>query len=187
MGSENRRKYFRIEMKLPVRWHLLNEEEIRKVKNGMGSDLFRRGDLPTPIQEFLEQAASGSKEEQLYRSLQLVNNKLDFIIDQLLSKSAGNVPNWNDLVEISASGLKFTTEEPLHVGAYMKMYLIIPETYQYQIEFVAEVVRVSEDGNDFLVAAKIVEIYEEARDAIVRVVLEKQRKEIRRLRAHRED
>jgi hypothetical protein len=55
----------------------------------------------------------------------------------------------------------------------------MPKTLQYEMELIAEVVRVDEKGDSFINAARILVIEDEARDAIVQVVFQKQRKEIR--------
>ena len=187
MDTENRRGHFRVEIVMPVKWHTLNEEEIEIVKKGLGSKLFRQEGLPSPIDEFLEQATSGSKDEQLYRSLQLLNNKLDFIIDQLISKSDDVTPDQDNLIELSASGLKFTTRIKINTGSFLKMSLIVPGTVQYRLELIAEVLRVKELDNRFIIAAKIIFIDDDARDSIIKMVFQKQRMDIRRVKEGKEN
>ncbi len=179
MNPENRRKYFREELTVPARWQVLMDEEIKLVEKGMGSALFKSAGLPDPIDEFSEEADPGSKEEQLYRCLQLINNKLDFIIDQMFLKSIENPPNLDEVIEISGSGLQFRSKKRVKPGTLLKMSLIMPKTLQYEMELIAEVVRVDEKGDSFINAARILVIEDEARDAIVQVVFQKQRKEIR--------
>lgn len=187
MDPVNKRKYFRIETLLSVRWQILDEEETQLVKKGMGGTLLKGAGHPSPIDEFLEQVTPGSEEEHLYHCLQLINNKLDFIIGHILSKSTEDLSTQNDIIEISASGLKFATKETLQTGTFMKMNLIIPGTFQYQIDLIAEILRVEEKGKDFIVAARIVEIDEDARESIVKTVFEKQRRNIRSERIIKED
>ena len=179
MNPENRRKYFREELTVPARWQVLMDEEIKLVEKGMGSSLFKSADLPDPIDEFLEETVPGSKEEQLYRCLQLINNKLDFIIDQMFLKSTENPPNLDEVIEISGSGLQFRSKKHLKPGTLLKMSLIMPETLQYEMELIAGVVRVDEKDDSFINAARILVIEDETRDSIVQVVFQKQRKEIR--------
>ena len=187
MNDANRRNHFRAQILIPVKWRILSKGETKLVKNGMGSNLFREHGLPGPIEEILEQAPPGSNEEQMYRSLQLLNNKLDFIIEQVLSESIYRTSNRDEINDISASGLKFTSHERLDVGAFLKMDLIMPGTFQYQIELIAEVLRVEEKGGSFIIAARIVYIDEDARDSIVKTVFKKQRMDIRRLKGSPED
>ena len=149
----------------------------------MGAKLFRKGPLPSPIDEFLEEAVPGTTEEILYRCLRLINNKLDFIIDQIFSKSTEDDYFRDEVIEMSGSGLKFTSRNPLEAGRLLKMNLIILETLQYETELIAEVVRAEEKEDRFVIAAKLVEIDEDARDSIIKVLFKNQRKEIRMERA----
>ncbi|MFC1892403.1 PilZ domain-containing protein, partial [Thermodesulfobacteriota bacterium] len=139
-------------------------------------------ELPSPIDEYLEQVSPGSKDEQLFRAFQLINNKLDYIIEQIASNDLGSTGTQDDVIEISASGLKFVTREHLEPGSFLKMNLLMPGTFQYQMDFIAEVVRIEEIANGFITAAKFIQIKEEARDSIVKVVFQKQRKEIRNIK-----
>lgn len=187
MNHQNRRSNFRVELLLPVKWNILNEEEIEFVKKGLGNKLFKQEGLPSPIDEFLDQASPGSPEEQMYRSFQLLNNKLDFIIDQLISKSDDAGPGQDDLIELSASGLKFCTRTKISTGSFLKMSLIIPGAFQYRIELIAEVLRVKEQDNRFIIAAKIIFIEDDDRDSIVKMVFQKQRMDIRKIKAVKEN
>ena len=164
---------------MPVMWRPLKGDEIDLLKNGMGSTLLKETDVPNPIDEHLELATPGSKEEQLFQCFQLINNKLDFIIDQLASQPRGEGTRESDIIEISASGLKFNTRETLNIGTFLRMQIIMPETFQYQIKFIAEVLRVEEQNDLPVIAAKIIEIDEDGRDAIIKVVFEMQRRVIR--------
>lgn len=179
MGFINQREHFRVEIMVPVSWQILSEEEVRLVKKGLGATLFSTKGLPSPIDELLEQAKPGSEDEQLYLSLNYINNKLDFIIDHLLPGSSERLPTHDNVIDISASGLKFYTHENLDVGTLIKMNLILPGTFQYQMDFITEVVRAEKDDDGFIVAAKIIYIDENDLDSIVKVIFQKQRLDIR--------
>ena len=187
MDHANRRKYFRMRIVAHARWRVLNDEDTKLVKKGMGRTLFRQNDFPSPIDEFLEQTTPGSGEEQLYRCIQLINNKLDFIIDQISLKSMEDDTCRNDVIEVSGSGLKFITKEHLKADTFLKMDLIMPGTFQYQLELIAGVVRVDKKDDGFTIAARIIEIDEESRNSIIKVVFQKQRKEIRREKMNQGD
>ena len=180
MDSDNRRKDFRIDITLYFRWKALTVEETELLRRGMGSTLLKRKEVPSPIDEILKQTAPGSREEQLYRSLQLINNKLDFIIDNTFLESTEPQRHQDKITELSGSGLKFLTHEKLSLGTFIKMNIIMPGTFQYQVELIVEVLRVEQRGNMSEVAAQIEEIDDTAKDAIIKIVFQKQRQEIRR-------
>lgn len=179
---ENRRKYYRAEIVLPVSWEVLDPDQKALVEQGQGATLLNKGRLMSPIDEYLAKADPGSEEKHIYRCLQLVNNKLDFIIDQLMNRSRLQRP-MDDVIEISGSGLKFLTDDPLAGGDVLRMELLMPESFHYHMELLAEVVRVEPvEDHQYRVAAGIVAIDEECRDAIVQAVFKKQRQEIRQER-----
>ncbi len=179
MSDINQREHFRVEMTVPVKWKILTDSEKEIVNKGMGNTLFREGGIPSPIDTFLEEASPGSKDEQLYQSLQLLNNKLDFIIEQMMSSSQNRISGNDNIMEISASGLKFSSEEKFEKGTMLKMELIMPGIVQYNMELITEIVRVTESDNRYINAASIVHIREDARDSIVKLVFQKQRIDIR--------
>jgi len=178
MDSENRRKYYRAKIILPVGWEVLDRKEASVVRQGMGNTLLKREACPGPIDECLAQAPPGSQEERFFRCIQLLNNKLDFLIERTLS-GADERGALDDVLEISGSGLKFTTRESLEKGNLLRMNLVMPDTFHYRMEFLAEVMRVDEYDSGNLVAARIVAIDEDTRDAIIQTVFRRQRAEIR--------
>ncbi|MBW1913892.1 MAG: PilZ domain-containing protein [Deltaproteobacteria bacterium] len=187
MSSENKRKHFRISISAPIRWQILTDNEVKILQNGEGFSLLRQNTLPSPIDDYLEKISPGSSEEPLFRSLQYINNKLDFIINQMSVRKSDNLPDPDTLTEISASGVKFSTQRQLEAGAYLRINLIMPGTFQYQLEFLAKIQRVHKQNDCFSVATKIIVIDDESQDSIIRVVFQKQRQDIRREKLSQED
>ena len=179
MSESNRREDFRVEMTVPVNWKILTDVEIEILKEGMGNTLFKQSGIPSPIKSFLDETTRGSKDEQLYLALELLNNKLDFIIEQLLSGSSCESKGHDTIMEISASGLKFASEKKFEEGTLLKMELILPGITQYNMEIVTEILRVTKKEDQYINAARIVQIKDDARDSIVQLVFKKQRLDIR--------
>jgi c-di-GMP-binding flagellar brake protein YcgR len=179
MSAENRRNHFRVEILVPVRWQILNNNEIEIFKNGGGDTLLKTEGLPNPIDDLIDQATPGSESEQLYQALKYINNKLDFIIEEQMSASIGKQSSQDDVIEISASGLKFFTKEKLDQGNLLKMSLILPGTFQYQMDFIARTMRIEKNAQGYVVAAKFLHISDDSRDSIINVVFQKQRLDIR--------
>lgn len=179
MSDSNRRENFRVEITVPVRWEILTDDEIKTLKNGMGNDLFKQGGIPSPIETYLEETTHGSKDEHLFLALQLLNNKLDFIIEHLMSHTFDASPDHDNIMEISASGLKFASKEKFETGTLLKMEVILPGIVQYNIELITEILRVPEKGNLFINAARIVYIKDSTRDSIIKLIFNKQRMDIR--------
>jgi hypothetical protein len=179
MPEINKREHFRVEMTIPVKWKLLTEEEIQLVKKGMGNTLFKQYGIPSPIDTFLEETVKGSKDEQLFQSLQLLNNKLDYIIEHVLSKPSCESTGHDNIMEISATGIKFASEEEFREGALLKMELVMPSIVQYHMELITEILRVIKKKDKNVYATRIVCIRDDAHDSIVKMVFQKQRVDIR--------
>ena len=179
MSESNRREHFRVELAVPVKWKILTDDEIGLLRKGMGCDLFKQSGIPSPIESFLEESTPGSKDEQIFLALQLLNNKLDFIIGQILSGSSLDKTGNDKIIEISASGVKFISKEKFKVGTLLKMELIMPGVVQYNIELITEILRATEKEEKYINAARIVCIKDDARDSIVKLVFQKQRMDIR--------
>jgi len=187
MNAANRRGYFRAKITVPVRWRVLSSEEARAARQGMGQTLFRRSGVLDPIDEFIEQATPGSKEEQLYRCLQLINNKLDFVIEQTFLRPSEAPPSRGMVVDLSGSGLRLSCREHLKQGTLLMMDLLLPGTFQYQVELVSEVIRVEAMEDGYEAGCRIIDIEESARESIVKLVFQKQRRDIRHGKLNQED
>ncbi len=179
MPEINNREHFRVEITVPVKWKLLSEDEIQSVKNGFGNTLFKQSGIPSPIDTILEETVKGSKDEKYFQALNLLNNKLDYIIEQILSRPADQCTGHDNIMEISASGLKFASEEEFKEGALLKMELIMPGVVQYHMELITEILRVTKKKDKNIYATRIVCIRDDAHDSIVKMIFQKQRIDIR--------
>jgi len=188
MEQGNRREFLRARVSFPARCKILQGQELDLVKQGLGVTLFRAGDQPDPIEEFASTMPSGTQTDIFYHCFQNLNNKLDFIIEQLAFPEQKAHLSFKEVIEISGSGFKLLSKEAIPDGTYMKVDLIMPSTIQFRIELIAEVIRTEMDAETgkYEVAAKIIDIDETARDAIIEAVFRKQRKVIRKEKALKE-
>jgi c-di-GMP-binding flagellar brake protein YcgR len=190
MEVQNRREFLRADVRFPARYHLLNPQEVEMLRKGLAGGLFKTGFSTALMDELAEEIPPGSEQEPLYRCLQMLNNKLDFIIDQIAQMERGDRESLREVTEISGSGLKFITSERIPLGSFLKMEILVPVTLQFRIEMIVEVVRTdeldpggSQSEKRYMVAVKIVLIEEDSRDAIIKTVFRRQRKRIRMERA----
>ncbi|NLA74743.1 MAG: hypothetical protein GX846_04620 [Deltaproteobacteria bacterium] len=179
MPEINKRDHFRVEIIVPVKWTILSDDEVKLVKNGMGDCLFRHSGIPSPIDIYIEEAEKGSKDEQFFQAFKLLNNKLDYIIEQVLSRPSTDSTGHDDIIEISASGLKFTSKEEFKEGSLLKMEMIIPGIIQYNVELITEILRAVKDKDKNIYAARIACMRDDAHDSIIKMVFQKQRIDIR--------
>ena len=186
MDPVNRREFLRAEVRLPAACRILDHEEVEKVKAGRAGSLFHGRGNPSLMDEMIQQATPGLELEPLYRCMQLLNNKLDFLIDQFSFTGAERNRTINEVIEISGSGLKFTSLEPLPAGTLLKIDLILPVSVQFRVELIAEVVRSEKTAGEearlkpgCTIIARFAEIDEESRDSIIKTVFKALRKVIR--------
>ena len=185
MKGPNRREYARAKVKLFARFSVLDRAEEERVKLGARPPL-RGGRSIGPLEELVEQIGPGNLDEPLLRCLQFINNKIDFIIDEITSRGKTSMSGVSEVTEISGSGFLFNCNVRLTRGQLVKVDLIIPSALQYRIELTARVVRVDEAQQEpgqgersFCVSARIVEIDEESRESIIKAVFSRQRERIR--------
>jgi hypothetical protein len=185
MYDDNRRNYFRVDMLIPVRWKLLDNAEIDLVKNGLGITLLSQSRFKSPMEEIKEDTPIGTDDDHIHHSLQLLNNKLDLIINMLLSQSEATSAK-DSILDMSASGLKFKTAEHIDSGVYLKMNLIIPGTPPFHMDLIAETLRNEKAETGYVIASKIICIDDDARDFIIKMIFQRERVEIRRLKTSQE-
>jgi PilZ domain len=186
MNDPNRREYTRAKVRLFARFRILDRAEEEGVKKGMAGSHLRGGHSIGPLEELVEQIAPGSVDEPLLRCLQFINNKIDFIIDEITSPSKAGMSGPCAVTEISGSGFRLDCDIQLSRGQLLKVDLLMPSALQYRIELIAKVVRVDEvqqePGQDrkwLSVSARFVEIDEESRESIIRAVFSRLRERIR--------
>ena len=186
MSSENRREYLRAKVFLPTRLSALCQDSFSSLDEGDAGRMPTQNVIAGPIDEIIDQMATGSQEETLYRCLKMIDKKLNFVIEELISPSNQSGSTFNDVVELSGSGLKFLSDTAFPEGTLLRMELIMPTAFEFKIDLIARVLRVEKlaieektDGESYSVAVHFTEIDEKARDAIIETVFKKQRKLIR--------
>ncbi|MEJ2025799.1 MAG: PilZ domain-containing protein [Deltaproteobacteria bacterium] len=186
MSSENRREYLRAKVFLPTRLSALCQDAFSSPDEGDAGRVPTENVIAGPIDEIIDQMATGSQEETLYRCLKMIDKKLNFVIEELISPSNQSGSTFNDVVELSGSGLKFLSDTAFPEGTLLRMELIMPTAFEFKIDLIARVLRVEKlviqgKANDesYSVAVHFTEIDEKARDAIIETVFKKPRKLIR--------
>ncbi len=189
METENRREFVRARVSYPARVKVLNTEENEIVEQGEGLTLFRGGDIPEPLEEFQSVLSSGTGSEVIQKCFKSLNSKLDFIIEQLTFPPVDEEEPFKEVIELSGSGLKLISKTPVPQGSYLKVDLIVPSSLQFKIEMIAQCMRVDQNHapNRYLIAAKIIDIEEKDRDAIIENVFKRQRKVIRKKRQEEDE
>ncbi len=167
-GSE-RRAYFRVATRLPLRLTPLGEEEVRILEREINTPKPELGVLADPA---------------LSAALRRIEEKLNLLLD-----GAGHEPtrpigeaDRSNLV-LSGSGLRSETRESFQTGDPVRVELLLPETPVRQVTALASVVysaQLMEPEGSRRLALRFTAIDEGDRDAVVRHICEVQRLALRK-------
>ncbi|MCU0573831.1 MAG: PilZ domain-containing protein [Syntrophobacteraceae bacterium] len=123
------------------------------------------------------------EDQALAQCLQIINAKLDAVLSSLSLQQEGVRAQQVSPVNISGSGLRFTSSEPLIVGELLKLKLVLPTHPDTVFQIYGHVVRSEPstcEGNNVSVNFTVID--EDIRAKIVKFVFEKQREQLRNKR-----
>ncbi|HHN65290.1 MAG TPA: PilZ domain-containing protein [Nitrospirae bacterium] len=173
--AEDRRAFFRIDDSLPVKARKADRISASRFL----SLIPERGDFRLPID-------ADSRDDALMALLQEVNQKLDYLINQLILKDEGIRIDECKEVNLSATGMRFEIEEDVRIGDIVEVKMMLPSSPPVAIQTYGEVVRVKKTEREgkplYEVGLKFTEMTEEVREEIIQYTLKRQREIIRRKR-----
>lgn len=181
--DDERREYFRIRDRLPVEFRQISREEFLTLQDKIR---YNSTQVVDRIHElyFLDVRDPRSENEQLHGYMQMINRKLDMIIE-ILGKS-GSVERYNTVntdVNISGAGIQFLCSAPLTEGDFIELKIIIPVFPYPKITCLCQVLRVeqvSEGGRQEKMAAfKFMVINEKDQDILINYIFLKEREYLR--------
>jgi hypothetical protein len=169
-----KRGYFRVDDVFPVVWRKVDKNDLRresKVFSGYGVE----------IDEL--DVADESINPRLWKMLTDINAKLSAILDRLSLESEGLSSAESIPVNISASGIRFTTTRKVEVGDVLELKMLLPVYPPVGVLANGTVMRVTElENGSFGTSLHFVDLADEARDLIIQYALKRQRELMRRQR-----
>ncbi|HBH62320.1 MAG TPA: hypothetical protein DDX85_11415 [Nitrospiraceae bacterium] len=121
------------------------------------------------------------KNTGLYPMMAEIQTKLDFIINHLMLDKEGLLRSEKKVVNISASGIRFTIEHPVKVNEIMEIKLLLPTYPPVAVFAYGEVKRVKDLGdNKHEVSLEYLNMDESVRNEIIQYTLSHQRETIRK-------
>ena len=183
--TEEKRNYFRVEdiisvVANPVHIDKEKAEEFRK--SVVSSKAFSLMDVQgQPASDLEETVAESRDNTKLYGMMTEIKTKLDFIINHMMLDREGLTQSEKKFVNISASGIRFTVEQPVNVNDIMEIKLLLPTYPPVAVFAYGEVKRVKElDKNKYEVALEYLNMSESVRNEIMQYTLSHQREIIRK-------
>ncbi len=185
-GGE-KRSYFRVDDVISVVANpvsLINEKDkdvLKKAASSNAFSLFKNEEKPE-IDE-LQRSLEFIEGEKLSEALKEIKTKLDFLINHFLIEKEGLSSTEKKLVNISASGIKFTIKHPVKEKDILEIKLLLP-TYPPVVVFAyGEVKRVKElEDQTYEIALEYLNMGEPVRNEIIQYTLNHQRETIRTLK-----
>jgi len=193
LGQNDMREYMRINSLLEMSFKVIEDPSLAEL-----DDIAQKLDVSQVIQlnavEMRQLAETDAASEAMLFLLQAVQNihqKLDGLIE--LSRRHMLMPAESRMfrrrVNISGNGIRFQAHEALQMGAVVKVVLRLPLKEPYDVQLLAEVVRVdkmpaAQQTEEFKVevACKFAKIRDYDREKIIAFTLQKQREILRRWR-----
>jgi hypothetical protein len=183
MQEDEKREFFRIHDRLLIEYKQISVEDFAKLKDFI---LHNSTQIIDKINEayFTEEKEPGGRNDQAYAYMQVINKKLDTIIEYLYKLQCGET--YHDLqtdVNISGVGLQFASDIPLQEGVYVELKVVIPVFPYPKITSLCEVMRTqgltSDAPGRFRIAMKFLVINEKDRDILINYIFIKEREYLR--------
>ncbi len=123
------------------------------------------------------------EDSSLSECLRIINAKLDSILNMLTFQGSTQMVMKSEHVNISGSGLGFSTDEPYDMGDVLELKLMLPNVADAVFYVYGDVVKVDpQPENKRHVSVRFTVIDEDIRDVIVKFVFHKQREVLRKKR-----
>jgi c-di-GMP-binding flagellar brake protein YcgR len=165
-----RRNYFRIDDVMPVIVNPAGGDECRQV-----AKVLSVSEIPH-ISNLSNEALEGIINQRLCNMLTEIRAKLDFLINHFILEKEGLLTAEKKMVNISASGIRFTIDKSVKVGEIMEIKLLLPTYPPVAVLAYGEVKRVKPlNEKTYEIALQYINMGEEVREEIIRYTLSHQR------------
>ena len=122
-----------------------------------------------------------TEQGELYEMMTEIKTKLDFIINHFILDKEGLLSSDKALVNISASGIRFVTNQSAEVNDIMEVKFLLPSFPPVAVFGYGKVMRVDDLGDDkYEVAIEYLNMDESVRNEIIQYTLSHQRESMQR-------
>lgn len=185
--GDEKRSYFRVDDVISVvanPIHIDKEQTEEFLKTVSGSRAFSLMEQSaSPETGFEDDVPINPDNKKLYDMISEVKTKLDFVINHLMLDREGLISPEKKMVNISASGIRFTVNHPVKVKDIMEIKLLLPTYPPVAVFAYGEVIRaVALDDETYEVAIEYLNMGDSVRNEIIQYTLSHQRETIRKLK-----
>ena len=165
----NRREYSRVDAYIPLEFRRINNEEQEQIKSRIsGEVMLANFNLLPPLVNHPQMEC-----------LDLLNKKLDTIIQMMALQSEGFHSLPFKFVSLSGSGMQFSSQQYFSLGDILEFKMILTLYQPVAIYVYGEVVRVGRQSSGYFVNVRFIEIADTIRDKIIHFIFEEERKMFR--------
>ncbi|MCX5815090.1 MAG: PilZ domain-containing protein [Proteobacteria bacterium] len=185
MTETEKREYFRIEDRLSIRLRIITHDEFMAIEDTVRfSSAKTAGDLKEI--QFLKGIVTNEEKEkeQLYTYLQVIDKKLDIMLDYL-SETTDTGPYITKYlkVDISGSGIGFVSDIEMKEGEYVEIKVVLPIYPHLKITTLCRVLRSEtrkkDDKQFWEVALGFLVINDNDKDLLINYIFMKEREMLR--------
>jgi hypothetical protein len=116
---------------------------------------------------------------EVSKALELLDAKLNYVIGMSVLQKTDDADLKERLVNMSATGMRFTTKEFCKKGEHLKITMSLPLSPPVLLELVAEVVYIKVRDGRTQVGVAFIFRCEEEEDSVIRYIFKRQRETIR--------
>ncbi len=183
--EEEKRSYFRVSDLISIVVTPLNlskEETVEFLKTAKSSKAFSMMDTSgASVMDGDHVSVDYYEDKKLYNMVEEIKEKLDYVINYLMLDKEGLNTAKKKMVNISASGIRFTLTGPVELEDIMEVKFLLPIYPPVAIFAYGIVKRIKPlDDNKYDVAIEYINMGESVRDEIVQYTLSQQRDMIRK-------
>lgn len=181
-GDDERREFFRIRDRIPLEFRRISRDEFLRLQDAIRYNSTQVIDRLHELYFLEGHCESGNETDQMHAYMQMINKKLDMIIEILGKSSTGeNYTTINTDVDISGAGVRFMCESSLTEEDFVELKIIVPIFPYPKITCLCQVVRVEQrdDAGPRKCALKFMVINEKDQDILINYVFLKERQCLR--------
>ncbi len=196
MNEKERRSAVRVDDYIPINYELLTAQEYEKelkifpdTQSGVEKIELKYPFFPWLKYRGREDEEFNTAEHAILDLLISLNNKLDSLIRLLKKEKELEIEDLclkePDYVNISATGIRFISDQPIKKGAFLKLQICIPLFISLVIPVLGKVVWTEKNAHGYVIGVEFTAIHEDDRDALIHYIFIRQRKLIRKAKSCR--
>lgn len=172
-SKRNMREYSRVDAFIPLKIRMVPDDRREELHSRTSRECF-----PTIFQPLPE-----IEDSSLAESLRILNSKLDAILHCLTFSNGDPAALRGRQVNISGSGIGFTSGEVYELGKTIEIIFMLPTVSSCVFYVYGEVVKQQQETDgQYRTAVRFTVIDEDIREEIAKFVFEKQRETLRKQR-----